>query len=74
MAKIKLYTFYIDIYGATTKYAFKIASLVAVTWMPSLKLCHTKSQRSEQVYHRLIQRETYYSSQVNRVCIVSVYK
>ena len=69
MAKIKLYTFYMDLYGAPTRHVFKMASLT-VTWMPSSNLWRTKSQRSGQVYHIALPREAYYSSQVSRVCVV----
>ena len=50
MAKTKLYTFYMGLYGAPTRQVFKMASL-AVTWMPSSNLWCMKSRRSGQVYH-----------------------
>ena len=68
MAKTKLYTFYMSPYGAPTKHMVKMASLV-VTWMPSLNLERTKRQRSGQVYHTVLPRKVYYSSQVSRVCV-----
>ena len=71
MAKTKLYTFYMGVYGAPTRHVFRMASL-AVTWMPSLNLWCMKSQRSGQVYGIVLPREAYYSSQVSRVCVVSV--
>ena len=37
MAKTKLYTFYMGLYGAPTRHVFKLVSL-AVTWMPSSTL------------------------------------
>ena len=44
MAKTKLYTFYMSLYGAPTKHVVKMASLV-VTCMPSSKLrVHEVSQ------------------------------
>ena len=71
MAKTKLYTFYMSPYGAPTKHMVKMASLV-VTCMPSLNLERTKRQRSGRVYHLLLLRKAYYSSQVSRVCMASV--
>ena len=71
MAKTKLYTFYMSLYGAPTKHVVKMASLV-VTCMPSSNLKCTKHQRSGQVYHILLLRQAYYSSQVSRVCVASV--
>ena len=71
MAKTKLYTFYMSPYGAPTKHVVKMASLV-VTCMPSSNLKRTKRQRSGQVYHILLLRKAYYSSQVSRVCVASV--
>ena len=71
MAKTKLYTFYMSPYGAPTKHVVKMASLV-VTCMPSSNLKCTKRQRSGQVYHILLLRKAYYSSQVGRVCAASV--
>ena len=50
MAKTKLYTFYIGLYGVPARRVFKMASL-AVSWMPSSNLWRTKSQRSGQFYH-----------------------
>ena len=52
--------------GAPTRRMFKMASL-AVTWMPSSNLWHTKSQKSGQVYHIVLPREAYYISQVSRI-------
>ena len=69
MDKTKLYTFYMDHYGAPTRYVFKMESLA---WIPSSNMRRTKSQRSGQVYHIVLPREAYYSSQVSRVCVVSV--
>ena len=54
MAKTKLYTIYMGLYRGPTKHMFKMAP-VAVTWRPSSNLWHTKSQRSEQVYHTAYQ-------------------
>ena len=71
MTKTKLYTFYMGLYGAPTRHVFKMVSL-AVTWMLSSNLWCMKSQRSGQVYHIVLRREAYYSSQVSRVCITSV--
>ena len=71
MATTKLYTFYMSPYRAPTKHVVKMASLV-VTCMPSSNLEHTKRQRSGQVYHLLLLRKAYYSSQVSRVCVASV--
>ena len=71
MAKTKLYTFYMGLYGAPTRHMFKMASL-AVIWMLSSNLRRTKSQRSGQVDHIVLPRETYYSSQVSRVCVLSL--
>ena len=71
MAETKLYTFYMGLYGAPTRHVFKMASL-AVTWMPSSNMWRTKSQRSGHIYHIVLPREAYYSSQVSRVCVVSV--
>ena len=71
MAKTKLYTFYMSPYGAPTKHVVKMASLV-VTWMLSSNLECTKRQRSGQVYHILLLRKAYYSSQVSRVCVYSL--
>ena len=71
MTKTKLYTFYMGLYGAPTWHVFEMASL-AVTWMPSSNLWRTKSQRSGQVYHTVLPRKAYYSSQVSRGCVVSV--
>ena len=45
---------------------FRMASL-AVTWMLSLNLWCTKSQRSGQDYRTVLPRKVYYSSQVSRV-------
>ena len=53
------------------KVIVQMASL-AVTWMPSLNLGHTKSQRSGQAYHTVLPRKAYYSCQVSRVCVASV--
>ena len=50
MAKTKLYTFYMGLYGPPTRHVFKMAS-PAVTWMPFSNLWRTKCQRSGQVYH-----------------------
>ena len=58
MAKAKPYTFYMGLYGASTRHVFQVASL-AVTWMPSSNLWHTKSQRSGQVYHIVLPREAF---------------
>ena len=71
MAKTKLYAFYMGLYGAPTRHVFKMASL-AVTWMPPSNLWRTKSQRSGQVCHIVLPTDAYYSSQVSRVCVVSV--
>ena len=71
MAKTKLYTFYMGLYGARTRHVFKMASL-AVTWMPSSNLWRTMSQRSGHVYHIVLTREACYSSRVSRVCVFSV--
>ena len=68
MAKTKLY---MSPYGAPSKHVVKMASLV-VTCMPSLNLERRKRQRSGQVYHILLLRKAYYSSQFNRVCVASV--
>ena len=59
------------LYVAPTRHVFKMASL-AVTWMLSSNLWCTKSQRSGQVYHIVLSREAYYSSQVSTVCVTSV--
>ena len=67
MAKTKLYAFYMSPYGDPTKDVVKMASLV-VTCMRSLNLKHTRRQRFGQVYHILLLRKAYYSSQVSRVC------
>ena len=56
-------TFYMSLYGAPTKFMFKMASL-AVTWMLSLNVEHTKDQRSGQAYHTVLQRMDYCSSRV----------
>ena len=64
MAKTKLYTFYMSPYGAPIKHVVKMASLV-VTCMPSSNLKHMKRQRSGQVYHIVLLRKAYYSSQVS---------
>ena len=45
---------------------FKMASQAA-TCMPSSNLLCNKGQRSGQVHHIFLQREAYYSSQVNRI-------
>ena len=71
MAKTTLYTFYMSPYGAPTKHVVKMASLV-VTGIPSSNLERTKHQRSGQVYHILLLRKAYYSSQVSKVCVASV--
>ena len=71
MAKTKLYTFYMSPYRVPTKHVVKMASLV-VTCMPSSNLKRTKRHRSGQVYHILLLRKAYYSSQVSRVCVASV--
>ena len=71
MAKTKLYTFYMSPYGAPTKHVVKMASLI-VTCMPSSNLERTKHQRSEEVYHILLLRKAYYSSQVSSVCVASL--
>ena len=68
MAKTKLYTFYMSLYGAPTKRVVNMMSLV-VTWMPSSNLERTKCQRSGQLHHILLLRKAYYSSQV---CVASV--
>ena len=68
MAKTKLYTFYMGLYGVPTRHVFKMASL-AVTWMLSSNLWRMKSQRSGQVYYTVLPREAYYSSQVSRVSV-----
>ena len=62
MAKTKLDTFYMPPYGAPTKHVVKMASLV----VPCSNLKRTKHQRSGQVYHILLLRKAYYSSQVSR--------
>ena len=67
MAKTKLYTFYMGLYGAPARHVFKMAS-PAVTWMLSSNLWRTKSRRSGQIYHIVLPREAYYSSQLSRVC------
>ena len=61
MAKTKLYTVYMGLYGAPTRHVFKIASL-AVSWMLSLNLWRTKSQKSGQIYRTVLPRKAYYSS------------
>ena len=66
MAKTKLYTFYMSPYGAPTKHAVKMASLV-VTRRPSSNKKRTKRQRSGQVYHIPLLRKAYYGFQVSRV-------
>ena len=71
IVKTKLYTFYMSLYGTPSKHVVKMASLV-VTCMPSSNLKCTKYQRSGQVYHILLLRRTYYSSQVSSVCVASV--
>ena len=71
MAKTKLYIFYMSPYGAPTRHVVKMASPV-VTCMPSSNLKCTKHHRSRQVYHILLLRKAYYSSQVSRVCVASV--
>ena len=71
MGKTKQYTFYMDLYGGPTRYVFKLASLV-VTRMPFSNLWHTKSQKFGLVYHIVQPREAYYSSQVSRICVLSV--
>ena len=71
MAKTKLYTFYMSHYGAPSKHVVKMESLV-VTCMPSSNLKRTRHQRSGHVYHILLLRKAYYSSQVSRVCVASV--
>ena len=43
MAKPKLYTFYMGLYGGPTRHVFKMASQ-AVTWMPSSNVWRTKSK------------------------------
>ena len=70
MAKPKLDTIYMSLYGAPTKHVVKMASLV-VTCMPSSNLECTKHQRSGQVYHIPLLRKAYYSSQLV-VCVASV--
>ena len=71
MAKTKLYTFYMSPYGDPTMHVVKMASLV-VTCMLSSNLKRTKRQRSVHVYHILLLRKAYHSSQVSRVCVASV--
>ena len=61
----KTYIYLLMPYGAPTKHAVKMASLI-VTCMPSSNLKRTKRQRSGQVYH------AYYSSQVSRVYVACV--
>ena len=73
MAKTKLYTFYVGLYGADTRHVFKMASLT-VTWMPSSNSWRTKNQRSGQVYHIVLPREAYYSSQVSSLCSLCISK
>ena len=63
-------TIYMGPYGSPAKHVFKMASL-AVTWMPSSNLWCTKSQRSGHVYHTVLSRKAYYSSQVNAVCVIA---
>ena len=38
-------------------------------WVPSSKSWRAQSQRSGQICHEVLSRETYYSSQVCRVCV-----
>ena len=71
MSKSILYTIYKGLYGAPTRHMFIMAS-VAVTWTLSSNLWHKKRQRSGQVYHIVLPREAYYSSQVSKVCEVFV--
>ena len=63
LAFISIYT-----YIRTAKHMFKMASL-AVFWVPSSKSWRAQSQRSGQICHEVLSRETYYSSQVCRVCV-----
>ena len=72
MAKTKTYTFYMSPYGAPTKHMVKIMASLVVTCMPSSNIKRTKRQRSGQVYHILLIRKAYYSSQVSRVYVASV--
>ena len=58
------------LYGPLTRQVFEMASL-AVTWMSSWNLWPTNRQRSGQVYHIVLPREAYYSSQVSRMGVVS---
>ena len=67
------YTFYVSLYGTLglQSTCSTCASLI-VTWLQSLNLWHMKSQRIGQVYHIVLPRKAYYSSQVSRVCVASV--
>ena len=69
MAKPKL--IYVGLYGAPTRQVFEIASL-AVTWMSSSNLWPINRQRSGQVYHIVLPREAYCSSQISRMFVVSI--
>ena len=66
MAKRKLYTFYVALYGAPRRHVFEVASL-AVAWIPSSNLWEMTSQRSGQVDH--IGRST--AALRLEVCVVS---
>ena len=62
MAKTKLYTIYMALYGAKCVSASMLSS----------NLWYAKSQRSGQVCHIVLPREAYYSSQVSRVCVAPI--
>ena len=59
---------YIKFARTSARHVFKMASL-AVFWVPSSKSWRAQSQRSGQICHEVLSRETYYNSQVCRVCV-----
>ena len=70
MAKTKLYTIYVVLYGGM---CIKMMPQAA-TCMPSSNLWCNKGERSGQVgvHHIFLPREAHYSSQVSRFYVASV--
>ena len=68
MAKTKLYTFYMGLYGATTC----IQNGVSGSYMDAV-LAHEESVNLTNLPHTaVLPRKAYYSSQVSRVYVTSV--
>ena len=60
--------YFVCFFTGSARHVF-IMAFLAVTWMLSVNMCRTKSQRAEQVYYIVLPRKAYNSSQVSRLCV-----